>query len=65
MYIHIFRWEIYAEKVPPTKMLIDWDFSPGENHIWACGLHIVFNRLIRGNYGEKTNGASDSRSGGT
>ena len=45
MYFRIRQWEIYAEKVPPSEIFLDWYFSMDENHIWLWCLHVIFNRL--------------------
>ena len=55
MYVRTRQWEAYAEKVPPTKKLIDWYCSVGENHIWVWRYHIVFNER----YGVKHEGQID------
>ena len=59
MYVKVFRWEVYAEKVPPRKMFIDWDISPGENHVWIWAYHILFNDYIGGTDGQQTDNATN------
>lgn len=63
MFARALRWEVYIEKVPPSKMLIDWEFSVGENHIWVWRFHILFNKRAMNSHGAKANGASNSSPG--
>lgn len=53
MYVRALGWELFAETVPLSKKLLDWDISPSEKHVWVGSIHIVFNRTEGVNNGEQ------------